>query len=145
LVEPQAESNQIPMQVVSQCLVASIQLHAAAELPRSFQHDLLDRIKRTGVSGVILDVSGVQIMDVEDFELLRRSMAMASILGARSILVGLQPGIVSSLIALDCDVDGVEAAADLDDAFRRLRPVAEAKDDATAAEDDATTPPDQAG
>jgi hypothetical protein len=72
-------------------------------------------------------------------------MAMASILGARSILVGLQPGIVSSLIALDCDVDGVEAAADLDDAFRRLRPVAEAKDDATAAEDDATTPPDQAG
>jgi rsbT antagonist protein RsbS len=144
-VEPQAESNQIPMQVVSQCLVASIQLHGAAELPRSFQHDLLDRIKRAGVSGVILDVSGVQIMDVEDFEVLRRSMAMASILGARSILVGLQPGIVASLIALDCNVDGVEAAADLDDAFQRLQPAAKAKDGAAAVEDDATTPPDQAG
>ena len=143
-MEPQADSIQIPMQVVSQCLVASIQLHAAAELPRSFQRDLLDRIKLAGVSGVILDVSGVQIMDVEDFDLLRRSMAMASILGARSILVGLQPGIVSSLIALDCDVDGVEAAVDLDDAFRRLRPVAEAKDSAAAAEDDANTPGDQA-
>jgi len=144
-VEPQAESNQIPMQVVSQCLVASIQLHGAAELPRSFQHDLLDRIKRAGVSGVILDVSGVQIMDVEDFEVLRRSMAMASILGARSILVGLQPGIVASLIALDCNVDGVEAAADLDDAFQRLQPAAKAKDGAAAVEDDATTPPDHAG
>ena len=126
------------MQVVSQCLVASIQLHAAAELPRSFQRDLLDRIKLAGVAGVILDVSGVQIMDVEDFELLRRSMAMASILGARSILVGLQPGIVSSLIALDCDVDGVEAAVDLDDAFRRLRPVAEAKDGAVGSDNEDT-------
>ena len=144
-MEPQTQSHQIPMQVVSECLVASIQLHAAAELPRSFQHDLLDRIKRAGVSGVILDVSGVQIMDVEDFDLLRRSMAMASILGARSILVGLQPGIVSSLIALDCDVDGVEAAADLDDAFRRLRPVVKPKQSAAAAEADTTTSPDQAG
>ena len=144
-MEPQAESNQIPMQVVSQCLVASIQLHAAAELPHSFQHDLLDRIRRAGVSGVILEVSGVRIMDVEDFELLRRSMAMASILGARPILVGLQPGIVASLVALDCNVDGVEAAADLDDAFRRLRPAAEATDRAAAGEDDAITPPEGAG
>lgn len=141
-MEPQTESSQIPMQVVSQCLVASIQLNAAAALPPSFQHDLLDRIKRAGVSGVILDVSGVQIMDVEDFELLRRSMAMASILGARSILVGLQPGIVSSLIGLDCDVDGIEAAVDLDDAFRRLRPVAEANEGAAAAENGAAISPD---
>ena len=144
-MEPQAESNQIPMQVVSQCLVASIQLHAAAALPRTFQHDLLDRIKRAGVSGVILDVSGVQIMDAEDFEVLRRSMAMASILGARSILVGLQPGIVSSLIALDCNVDGVEAAADLDDAFQRLQSAAKANDGAAAVDDEATTPPEPAG
>ena len=84
-------------------------------------------------------------MDVEDFEVLRRSMAMASILGARSILVGLQPGIVASLIALDCNVDGVEAAADLDDAFQRLQPTATATDGAAAFEDDAATPPDQAG
>jgi rsbT antagonist protein RsbS len=144
-VQPQAESNQIPMQVVSQCLVASIQLHAAAELPRSFQHDLLDRIKGAGVSGVILDVSGVQIMDVEDFEVLRRSMAMASILGARSILVGLQPGIVSSLIGLDCNVDGVEAAADLDDAFQRLQHAGKADDGAAAVENEATTWPEPAG
>jgi IS5 family transposase len=63
-------------------------------------------------------------MDLEDFELLRRSMAMASIMGARPILVGLRAGIVASLIALDANVDGVEAATDLDDALQRLQPVA---------------------
>jgi hypothetical protein len=48
-------------------------------------------------------------------------MAMATIMGARPILVGLRPGIVASLIALEADVDGIEAAADLDDAFRLVQ------------------------
>ena len=62
-------------------------------------------------------------MDLEEFEVLRRSMAMASIMGARPIVVGLRAGIVASLIALDAEVDGIEAAADLEDALQRLRPV----------------------
>jgi rsbT antagonist protein RsbS len=123
VVELQNEIPQVPMQVISGCLVASIQLDLTTELLRRFQQDLLQRIKSTGVSAVILDVTGVEIMDVDDYELLRRSMAMASIMGARSILVGLRAGIVASLIALDANVDGVEAAADVDDALQRLQSV----------------------
>jgi rsbT antagonist protein RsbS len=123
-VELQSEIPPVPMQVISGCLVASIQLDLTTELLRRFQQDLLQRIKSSGVSAVIVDVSGVEIMDLEDFELLRRSMAMASIMGARPIVVGLRAGIVASLIALDAKVDGIEAAADLDDALERLRPVA---------------------
>ena len=131
-MDAQTDHPRIPMQVTSGCLVASIQVDLTAGLLRQFQHDLLERVKTTGASGVILDVSGVEIMDLEDFDLLRRTMAMASIMGARPMLVGLRPGIVASLIGLDCDVDGVEAAADLDDALLRLRSVAEngAADDA---------------
>src|SRR4029453_688559 len=123
-VELQREIPPVPMQVISGCLVASIQLDLTTEILRRFQQDLLQRIKSSSVSAVIVDVSGVEIMDLEDFELLRRSMAMASIMGARPIMVGLRPGIVASLIALDAKVDGFEAAADLDDALERLRPVA---------------------
>ena len=118
------EIPHVPMQVISGCLVASIQLDLTTELLRRFQQDLLQRIKSTGVSAVILDVTGVEIMDVADYELLRRSMAMASIMGARPILVGLRAGIVASLIALDANVDSVEAAADVDDALKRLQSVA---------------------
>ena len=123
-MELHSEIPHVPMQVISGCLVASIQLDLTTELLRRFQQDLLQRIKSSGVSAVILDVSGVEIMDLEDFELLRRSMAMASIMGARSILVGLRAGIVASLIALDANVDGVEAATDLDDALQRVQLVA---------------------
>ena len=120
-MELQTEIPHVPMQVISGCLVASIQLDLTTGLLRRFQQDLLQRIKSSGVSAVVLDVSGVEIMDLEDFELLRRSMAMASIMGARPILVGLRAGIVASLIALDANVDGVEAATDLDDALQRHR------------------------
>lgn len=134
-MDVQTDHPRIPMQVTSGCLVASIQVDLTAGLLRQFQQDLLERIRDTGVSGVILDVSGVQIMDLDDFELLRRSMAMASIMGARPMLVGLRPGIVASLIELEGSVDGVEAAADLDDALERLR---------DAARNGATTPEDHA-
>jgi rsbT antagonist protein RsbS len=121
LLDVQSDNPRIPMQVTSGCLVASIQVDLTAGLLRQFQRDLLERIRDTGVSGVILDVSGVEIMDLDDFELLRRSMSMASIMGARPMLVGLRPGIVASLLELGSAVDGVEAAADLDDALQRLR------------------------
>lgn len=144
-MEAQADIPRIPMQVTSGCLVASIQVDLTAGLLRRFQQDLLERIRDTGATGVILDVSGVQIMDLDDFDLLRRSMAMASIMGARPMLVGLRPGIVASLIELDCPVDGVEAAADLDDALRRLRAAAEGKEstaDAAAADDEVGVSPE---
>ena len=120
----QGDVSPVPMQVISGCLTASIQLDLTTDLLRRFQLDLLQRIKTSGVSAVILDVSAVEIMDLEDFELLRRSMVMASIMGARAILVGLRPGIVASLIAMDANVDGVEAATDLEDALQRLQTVA---------------------
>jgi rsbT antagonist protein RsbS len=118
-----AEVPRVPMQITAGCLLASIQVEMTTELLRRFQRDLLDRIKSSRASAVIVDVSGVEIMDLDDFNLLRRSMAMASIMGARPILVGLQPGIVASLIALDADVDNIEAAADLDDALRAVQSV----------------------
>lgn len=123
-MESQTDIPAVPMQVISGCLVASIQLDLTTEILRRFQHDMLQRIKSSSVSAVILDVTGVEIMDLEDFELLRRSMAMASIMGVRPIIVGLRAGIVASLIALDAKVDGVEAAADLDDALQRVKAVA---------------------
>ncbi len=124
-MDAQTDHPRIPMQMTSGCLVASIQVDLSAGLLRQFQQDLLERVRTTGALGVILDVSGVELMDLEDFALLRRTMDMASIMGARPMLVGLRPGIVASLIALDANVDGVEAAARLDDALQRLRPAVE--------------------
>ncbi len=110
----------IPLQVSRGCVVASIQVDLSEAVLRTFRQDLLELIHSTGSSGVILDVSGVEIMDADDFDAIRRSMAMAELMGARCIVSGLRPGVVSALIDLDVDSEGVDAVLNLDEAFRRM-------------------------
>jgi rsbT antagonist protein RsbS len=112
--------QRIPLQVVRGCVVASIQIDLDPEGLRQFQNDLLERVQKSTATGVILDVSGVEILDLDDFNGLRRTMEMAEVMGARPILSGLKPGVVSALIDLGADSEGVKAVLNLDDAFQLL-------------------------
>ena len=109
--------TRIPMQVSRGCVIASIQIDLSDDVLRQFRADLLDMIRTSDVTGVILDVSGVEIMDGEDFQALRRTMQMATLLGAIPVLAGLRPGVVSSLIELGVNTQGFEAALNMDEAF----------------------------
>jgi len=110
----------IPLQVSRNCVVASIQVDLTEEVLHQFRSDLLELLHSSGANGVILDVSGVEVLDLEDFDALRRSMAMAALMGARTTFSGFRPGVVSSLVELDADVESVIAALNMDEAFRAM-------------------------
>ena len=112
--------QRIPLQVARGCVVASIQIDLTPEVLRQFRMDLLERVQESGANGLILDVSGIDILDLDDFNGLRHTMEMAEIMGARPILSGLKPGVVSALIDLGADPEGLNAVFNLDDAFRLL-------------------------
>ena len=100
--------------------MASIQIDLSPEVLRQFRTDLLECVQEARANGVILDVSGIDILDLDDFNGLRSTMEMAKIMGARTILSGLKPGVVSALIDLGVDPEGLNAVLNLDDAFRLL-------------------------
>lgn len=133
-VDLESDIPHIPMHLIGTSLVATLQADLSDALLRQFQQDLLRRIQTDGVAFVIVDTSGVEIMDLGDFEMIRRTLAMASLMGARPVLVGLRAGIVASLIDLDGDVDGIEAVADLEGALdlRTSAPKTGAKDETNA-------------
>jgi rsbT antagonist protein RsbS len=112
--------QRIPLQVVRGCVVASIQIDLDPEVLRQFRIDLLACVQKSRANGVILDVSGIDILDLDDFNGLRSTMEMAEVMGARPILSGLKPGVVSALIDLGADPEGVNAVLNLDDAFQLL-------------------------
>ena len=112
----------IAIQVSRGVVVASIQVDLDDDVLDRFRQDLLDRIHETGCRGVILDVSGLETLDSEELAALRRIIAMTGLMGAESVLVGLQPGVVSALIEAGADVDGLKAAINLDAAFDLLEP-----------------------
>jgi len=130
----------VAMQVSRDVVVASIQIELNEDVLARLREDLLQRVHNSGSRGVILDVSGLETLDSDEFAALRQIITMCTILGAESILVGLQPGVVSSLIEAGAEVDGVRAAVNLEAAFNLLKPpeLAEEVDDEADPEDEET-------
>ena len=111
------DTQQIPMQLSRGCVVASLQIDLSEAVIAQFRKDLLEFLHSTGASSVILDVSGLDVIDWDDFNALKLAMSMAELMGAHSVVSGLKPGVVSSLIELGVDTRDINAALDLDDAF----------------------------
>lgn len=108
------------MQLSRDVVVASIQVDLDDNVLARFQTDLLNRVHAAAPRAVILDVSGIDTLDSAEFASLRQIIAAVTIMGTQSILVGLQPGVVSALIEVNADVEGLQTAVDLDAAFELL-------------------------
>lgn len=134
------DAQQIPMQLSRGCVVASLQIDLSEDVIARFRKDLLEFLHSTGADSVILDVSGLDVIDGNDFNALKLAMSMAQLMGAHSVVSGLKPGVVSSIIELGVETRDVNAALDLDDAFdviERLRAEAARSDLAESGAGDA--------
>ena len=135
-----SDAQQIPMQLSRGCVVASLQIDLSEDVIARFRKDLLEFLHSTGADSVILDVSGLDVIDANDFNALKLIMSMAQLMGAHSVVSGLKPGVVSSIIELGVETRDVDAALDLDDAFdmvTRLRAEGKQSDLAKSGADDA--------
>lgn len=113
------------MQVVQNCLIASVQIELNDEVLHVFQQDLLSKLRATRSRAVILDLSGVSILDSRDFESIRRTLLMARLMSAEPVIVGLRPGIAASLVELGVSQGDINAAPSLERAIAmidRIRP-----------------------
>ena len=122
----------VAIQVSRDVVVASIQVDLDDDVLARFREDLLRRVHETGSRGVILDLSGLETLDSEEFAALRRIITMSTIMGAESVLVGLRPGVVSALIEAGANVDGLRAAINLDAAYALLQPEPEPEPESEA-------------
>lgn len=115
-----SDDIRIPLQLSNGCVIASLQIDLTEGVLTQFRQDLLEFIDKSAPSGVIVDVSGVDVMDVDEFESLRLILDMTRLMGTDYILVGLNAGIVSTLIRLNAHTSGLNTAVSLDDAHRLL-------------------------
>lgn len=67
---------------------------------------------------LLLDVTGVPIVDSQVAAGLLETVQAARLLGARVILIGVRPEVAQALVALGIDMNGLRAEADLESALR---------------------------
>lgn len=102
-------------------LVATIHLALNSTVLARFREDLLNHLAVERSSSVVLDFSGVSLMDVEEFESLRKLARSAAIMGTEAWFVGLQAEVVATLVTLGAETGGLRTALDLDDALKLIR------------------------
>ena len=117
---PVSNANRIPLQISNNCLVASFQIDLTADVLEQFREDLLTQVQAKHARGIILDLSGIEVMDLSDFENIRSTISMAKVMGVSSVVCGMRPGVVASIVLLGADTDEIRAARDLDMAFELL-------------------------
>ncbi|ANQ52685.1 STAS domain-containing protein [Flammeovirga yaeyamensis] len=110
--------SSIPLQLHKGCIIASFQLDLEEEQLKLFRQELLNFVvKHNKIRGIIFDLSGLEIIDLIDFNRIRSIIDMIKLTGYQTIISGLKPSVVSSLILLDADIDGLNAVLSLDEAF----------------------------
>lgn len=119
----------VAMHISRGCLIVPIQIELYDEIILRIQKDILERVKETGVKGVIIDVSGVEIIDSFFAQVICDTTRMTYMLGATTVLTGLKPEVAASLVDLDIDFKDVRIAMDLEAGFQRLEPLVRPKEE----------------
>ncbi len=114
------ETIKITIHETQGCLVVPIQEELSKKAALQIQRSLLERIHEKSVKGVIIDLSGVKIIDAVLWEVFSKTAQMVKILGSPSVITGLSPGVVASIIDSNLDIDGLTTAMNLEDALEIL-------------------------
>lgn len=108
------EALRIPILKIGNILIASIQvaLHDASAV--QFKDDLLQRLHETRASGVIVDLTALDVVDSFIGRLIADIAAMAGLMGASVVLTGLQPAVAITLVELGLELPRVHTALNLE-------------------------------
>jgi rsbT antagonist protein RsbS len=101
-------------------LIASI--HEAlddGQLTR-FQHALVEQVGRDRSHGVIIDLAAIDVLDSFATTTLRNLARMASLRGASTVIVGINPDVAFAMARLGMPADIAATALDMDDGIAIL-------------------------
>ena len=111
----------VPILKQGDYLIVSIQgALVDSELTR-LQSDLVNSVRSYRSRGVVIDVTVLDVMDSFAARILRSIASMIRLLGARLVIVGIQPEIAFSMVQLGLTLEGTMTSLDLEDGLAMLR------------------------
>ncbi|MCA0972790.1 STAS domain-containing protein [Halobacillus litoralis] len=111
----------IPILKLHNYLLISIQIDLDDQTAIQFQEDLLSKIHENGASGVVIDLTSVDIIDSFIAKVLGDVVTMSDLMGAKVVLTGIQPAVAMTLIDLGIHLQDVPTALDLEQGLIKLR------------------------
>lgn len=101
-------------------LIASVQGSMSDADLVELRDELASGVRRHRSTGVIIDVTMLDVMDSFAVRTLRGVAQMVRLLGAECIVVGIQPEVAFSMVQLGLTLEGMTTALDLEDGLDAL-------------------------
>ena len=112
---------QVPIVRIGDTVIATVQEDLHDHDALTLQADLGTALERTGARGVLIDVSVVQIVDSFLGRLINEIAVGARLLGAHTVIVGIQPAVAITLVELGLELKGIRTALNPDKGLALLR------------------------
>lgn len=125
--------EKIPILRMGRFLLVTIQVDMHDRLAMALQDDLTREISKTEARGVLIDISSLEIVDSFIGRMLANIAAMARVLDAETIVVGMQPAVAITLVELGLSLPGVRTALNVDAGVELLRASVTGTEDAYGA------------
>ena len=113
-------SGQIPILRIGSTLLATVHIELRDAVAEAFQADVLLAIEKTGSTGLVIDISGLDMVDSYVARIVAETGRMAKLMGTDTVLVGMRPEVAATLVRMGYGMEGVRTALNLDDGLELL-------------------------
>src|SRR5215472_10417383 len=112
--------SRIPIIKLWHILLVPLQGELTDDLADRLTEEVLDRIHREGSSGIVIDITGLWMVDSHLCSVLSQLSGSAALLGAKTVISGLKPDIALTLETMGIELGAISTALDLEGALVRL-------------------------
>jgi rsbT antagonist protein RsbS len=112
--------GQIPILRIGSTLLATVHIELRDAVAEAFQADVLLAIEKSGATGLVIDISGLDMVDSYVARIVAETGRMAKLMGTDTVLVGMRPEVAATLVRMGYGMEGVRTALNLDDGLELL-------------------------
>jgi rsbT antagonist protein RsbS len=117
----------IPILRVGANLLATVHVDLHDVVAEAFQEDVLTELEKRRAAGLVIDISGLDVVDTYVARILAETGRMAKLMGTETVLVGMRPDVAATLIRMGYAMEGVNTALNVDDGIETLERLAAGK------------------
>lgn len=116
----QTTHNRIPIIKLWSILLVTLHGEVTDEYARNLSLDVLARIHREGALGLVIDITGLWILDSHLCSMLAELASAARLMGARTLISGMNPDMAVTLETMGVRLGDVLTTLDLESALHML-------------------------
>ena len=110
----------VPILKLKETLLVSIEMDLSDDDALQFQEDLVGKARDSGADGVVIDITALDVVDSFMARVLNDTANMVWLVGAQTVICGMQPAVALALTEMGRELVGVETSLNLDQAVDRL-------------------------